>query len=155
AAIVLVLTWILVVGVKRSSRFNLLLVVTKLAALVFFIAVGIHFFDARNWFQPDAPSAWRSFAPNGWRGIATGAAIVFFAYIGFDAVPTAAEEPRAPPRHLPDRHSRITRHLHAALCRCGSGPHRHGPVARARHGGTVGNRSLGEGTHLGVHARRL
>src|SRR2546427_6740586 len=47
---------------------------------------GIHYFDSRDWFRPGAPSAWRSFAPNGWHGIATGAAIVFFAYIGFDAV---------------------------------------------------------------------
>jgi APA family basic amino acid/polyamine antiporter len=101
AVIVLLLTWLLVIGVKQSSRFNLWLVVTKLAVLAFFVAVGIYFFDLRNWFQPGAPSAWRSFAPNGWRGIATGAAIVFFAYIGFDAVSTAAEETRDPRRDLP------------------------------------------------------
>jgi APA family basic amino acid/polyamine antiporter len=101
AAIVLVITWILVVGVKTSARFNLWLVVTKLVVLLFFIAVGIHFFDARNWFPPDGSPAWRSFAPNGWHGIATAAAIVFFAYIGFDAVSTAAEETQDPTRVLP------------------------------------------------------
>jgi basic amino acid/polyamine antiporter, APA family len=101
AAIVLLLTWILVIGVKRSSRLNLWLVATKLVVLVFFIAIGIHFFDLSNWFRPGASSAWRSFAPNGWHGIATGAAIVFFAYIGFDAVSTAAEETRNPPHDLP------------------------------------------------------
>ncbi|OGP83780.1 MAG: hypothetical protein A2Y95_07135 [Deltaproteobacteria bacterium RBG_13_65_10] len=98
--IVLALTWILVVGVRLSARFNTIMVAVKLLVLGFFIFVGIRFFEIGNWFPPDAPSLWRGFAPNGLRGIMTGAAIVFFAYIGFDAVSTAAEETRRPERDL-------------------------------------------------------
>ena len=99
--IVTLLTWLLVIGVKESARFNFWMVATKLTVLGFFIAVGVRFFDLANWFPPDAPTAWQGFAPNGWHGIATGAAIVFFAYIGFDAVSTVAEETRNPARDLP------------------------------------------------------
>ncbi len=101
AAIVLAITWILFVGVEISSRVNRWLVSIKLAVLVFFITIGVYFFDVRNWFPPGAASAWQSFAPNGWHGIVTAAAIVFFAYIGFDAVSTAAEETHNPSRDLP------------------------------------------------------
>ncbi|HET6201395.1 MAG TPA: amino acid permease [Planctomycetota bacterium] len=100
-AIVLFLTWILVLGVKESSRFNTVMVGVKLVVLLFFVALGLSFFDAKNWFPPDAPSKWAGFAPNGFRGIMTGAAIVFFAYIGFDAVSTAAEEAKNPKRDMP------------------------------------------------------
>ena len=99
--IVLFLTWVLVLGIKESSRFNTVMVSVKLVVLLFFVIVGIHFFEAKNWFPPEAPSKWAGFAPNGFRGIMTGAAIVFFAYIGFDAVSTAAEETRNPKRNLP------------------------------------------------------
>ncbi|HKB16729.1 MAG TPA: amino acid permease, partial [Planctomycetota bacterium] len=100
-AIVLLITWVLVRGVKESSRFNAWMVGVKLVVLVFFVAIGLSFFDAKNWFPPDAPSRWAGFAPNGFQGIMTGAAIVFFAYIGFDAVSTAAEETRNPKRDMP------------------------------------------------------
>jgi APA family basic amino acid/polyamine antiporter len=99
--IVLLLTWLLVVGVKESARFNSVMVGTKLVVLLFFIIVGLKYFTLDNWFPPDAPSAWKGFAPNGFAGIMTGAAIVFFAYIGFDAVSTAAEEARDPKRDIP------------------------------------------------------
>ncbi len=92
AAIVLAITWVLVIGVKESSRLNALMVLVKLVVLGFFIAVGVAFVQ---------PANWHPFMPNGWHGVWAGAAIVFFAYIGFDAVSTAAEETRNPGRDLP------------------------------------------------------
>ena len=85
-------TWVLVIGIKESSRFNTAMVVLKLFILVFFILVGAFYVKPENW-QP--------FAPNGWAGIGTGAALIFFAYIGFDAVSTAAEECRNPQKDMP------------------------------------------------------
>ena len=85
-------TWVLVIGIKESSRFNTAMVVLKLVILVFFILVGAFYVKPDNW-QP--------FSPNGWAGIQTGAALIFFAYIGFDAVSTAAEECRNPQKDMP------------------------------------------------------
>ena len=85
-------TWLLVIGVKESARVNNAMVVLKLAVLAMFVGVGVFYVD---------PANWRPFAPNGWPGISTGAAIVFFAYIGFDAVSTAAEETKNPQRSMP------------------------------------------------------
>ncbi len=92
AAIVLLITWVLVIGVKESSRLNAVMVIMKLIVLAFFIVVGFNYVQ---------PANWKPFMPNGWHGIWAGAAIVFFAYIGFDAVSTAAEETRNPGRDLP------------------------------------------------------
>jgi APA family basic amino acid/polyamine antiporter len=91
-AIVMAITWILLLGVRESSRANNIMVVIKLLVLGFFIIVGSMYIDPANYVP---------FAPNGWRGIHQGAAIVFFAYIGFDAISTAAEETRNPQRNLP------------------------------------------------------
>ena len=90
--IVVFITALLVRGIKESSRFNELIVAVKLIVLLFFVLVGAFYVKPQNW----AP-----FAPNGFAGIKAGAAIVFFAYIGFDAVSTAAEETRNPKRDLP------------------------------------------------------
>ncbi|MCL4817638.1 MAG: amino acid permease [Vicinamibacteria bacterium] len=90
--IVALVTWLLVIGIKESARANNAMVVLKLAVLALFVGVGALYVDPANW-QP--------FAPNGWRGIHQGAAIVFFAYIGFDAVSTAAEETKDPQRNMP------------------------------------------------------
>jgi APA family basic amino acid/polyamine antiporter len=90
--IVAFITIILVVGVKESARFNSIMVAVKLVILLFFIVVGVFYIKPANW-QP--------FAPNGWSGIMTGAALVFFAYIGFDAISTTAEETKNPQRDLP------------------------------------------------------
>jgi APA family basic amino acid/polyamine antiporter len=92
AAIVLLITWVLVIGVKESSRLNGLMVLMKLVVLAFFVVVGFAYVQ---------PANWHPFMPNGWHGVWAGAAIVFFAYIGFDAVSTAAEETRNPGRDLP------------------------------------------------------
>jgi APA family basic amino acid/polyamine antiporter len=90
--IVMLITALLYVGVKESVRANNAMVVVKLLVLGLFIVVGAANIDSAN-FVP--------FAPNGWRGIHQGAAIVFFAYIGFDAISTAAEETRDPQRNMP------------------------------------------------------
>jgi APA family basic amino acid/polyamine antiporter len=91
-AIVMLITWMLLRGAKESARANNIMVVVKLIALALFIAVGATHLNAANY---------TPFAPNGFTGIHQGAAIVFFAYIGFDAISTAAEETRDPKRNLP------------------------------------------------------
>ncbi len=90
--IVAAITWLLVRGVKESARANNVMVAIKLAVLALFVGVGAMHINPENW---------RPFAPNGWTGIHQGAAIVFFAYIGFDAVSTAAEETKDPQRSMP------------------------------------------------------
>jgi APA family basic amino acid/polyamine antiporter len=91
-AIVAVITWLLMLGVRESARANNLMVAVKLLVLGLFVVVGAIHIDPANYVP---------FAPNGWRGIHQGAAIVFFAYIGFDAISTAAEETKNPQRNLP------------------------------------------------------
>ncbi|MBI5244244.1 MAG: amino acid permease [Elusimicrobia bacterium] len=91
-AIVLALTVLLVIGIKESTRFNNFMVCVKLVVLAIFIGVGFYYFKAENWVP---------FAPGGWKGIQVGAATIFFAYIGFDAVSTVAEETRDPKRDMP------------------------------------------------------
>jgi len=90
--IVAAITMILLIGIRESAWFNAGMVVFKLAVLTFFIFVGLRYVKAENW-QP--------FLPNGWQGLASGAAVIFFAYIGFDAVSTVAEEAKRPQRDLP------------------------------------------------------
>ena len=91
-AIVMLITVLLLRGAKESVKANNIMVVIKLLALALFIVVGATHLHAAN-FHP--------FAPNGFTGIHQGAAIVFFAYIGFDAISTAAEETKDPQRNLP------------------------------------------------------
>ena len=90
--IIAAITVILVIGIKESARTNTIMVLIKLVVLSLFIFVGFHYVK---------PANWTPFAPNGWAGIQAGAAIVFFAYIGFDAVSTVAEEVKNPKRDLP------------------------------------------------------
>jgi APA family basic amino acid/polyamine antiporter len=90
--IVALITIVLVIGIRESASLNSGMVILKLIVLAFFVAIGWRYTRPENW-QP--------FAPNGWGGIQAGAAIVFFAYIGFDAVSTVAEEVRNPARDLP------------------------------------------------------
>jgi APA family basic amino acid/polyamine antiporter len=94
-AIVALITVVLVVGIRESAVFNAVMVGIKIIVLGFFVAIGIRYFDISRM------DSWVEFAPNGWRGIQAGAAIVFFAYIGFDAVSTAAEETKNPKRDMP------------------------------------------------------
>jgi APA family basic amino acid/polyamine antiporter len=91
-AIVMFITWLLMRGARESVTANNIMVVIKLAALTLFVAVGATHLN---------PANYTPFAPNGFTGIHQGAAIVFFAYIGFDAISTAAEETINPQRNLP------------------------------------------------------
>ncbi len=90
--IILILTALLAMGIRHSARFNKIMVLIKVAAIALFISVAIPHVNLANW---------HPFAPFGWPGIASGAAVIFFAYIGFDAVSTAAEECINPQRDLP------------------------------------------------------
>ncbi len=91
-AIILLITALLVVGIRESATFNAIVVVLKVGVVLFVIAAGSGHVEPANW-QP--------FAPFGWSGIMAGSALVFFAYIGFDSVTTAAEESRNPERDMP------------------------------------------------------
>lgn len=90
--IVAAVTWVLYLGVRESTRANNIMVAVKLLVLGLFVIIGAQHINPENY---------TPFAPNGFRGIHQGAAIVFFAYIGFDAVSTAAEETKNPQRNLP------------------------------------------------------
>src|SRR6202051_2363896 len=94
--IALVITAILVVGIKESARFNAGIVVIKVAVVLFVIGLGSRYVSTANWGMD-----WHSFAPMGFSGIGAGAAYIFFAYIGFDAVSTTAQEAKNPQRDLP------------------------------------------------------
>jgi APA family basic amino acid/polyamine antiporter len=94
--IALVITAILVVGIKESARFNATIVVVKVCVVLFVIWMGFKYVNTENWGHD-----WSSFAPNGFSGIGAGAAYIFFAYIGFDAVSTTAQEAKNPQRDLP------------------------------------------------------
>jgi APA family basic amino acid/polyamine antiporter len=91
--ITLLVTLLLYIGIKESSRVNAILVIIKL------ILVGIFLWFGLPHFNPDV--YWEPFAPNGWIGIMSGAALIFFAYVGFDAVSTTSEEAKNPQRDLP------------------------------------------------------
>ena len=90
--IVMAVTWIVLVGIRETARFNTSLAVIKLAIIGFFLVLGAQYVR---------PEHWAPFAPNGLKGIGSAAAIIFFAYIGFDAVSTASEEARNPQRDMP------------------------------------------------------
>jgi APA family basic amino acid/polyamine antiporter len=94
--IALVITTILVVGIRESATFNAGIVILKVSVVLFVVYVGTGYINSANW-----GSDWSTFAPMGFGGIGAGAAYIFFAYIGFDAVSTTAQEARNPQRDLP------------------------------------------------------
>jgi basic amino acid/polyamine antiporter, APA family len=94
--IALVITGILAIGIRESARFNATIVVIKVSVVLFVIALGAKFINPDNWGH-----GWSEFAPHGLGGIGAGAAYIFFAYIGFDAVSTTAQEAKNPQRDLP------------------------------------------------------
>jgi APA family basic amino acid/polyamine antiporter len=94
--IALVITWILVIGIQESARFNATIVVIKISVVLFIIALGSRYIHHDNWGHD-----WQSFAPFGVAGISSAAAYIFFAFIGFDAVSTTAQESKNPQRDLP------------------------------------------------------
>ncbi|PGM51137.1 MULTISPECIES: amino acid permease [Bacillaceae] len=90
--IVLLVTFVLTRGVKESAKLNTVMVIVKLAVVILFIAIGVWYVE---------PGNWTPFMPMGFSGVTAGAAVVVFAYFGFDAVSTAAEEVKNPQRNLP------------------------------------------------------
>jgi len=90
--ITLLITWILFVGVRESAKFNNIIVVIKILVILLFVVLGITHVNLANM---------KPLMPFGWKGVMAGAAIIFFAYIGFDAVSTAAEETVNPKRDVP------------------------------------------------------
>jgi basic amino acid/polyamine antiporter, APA family len=94
--IALVITAVLVIGIKESARFNATIVMLKVGVVLFVILLGMRYVHPANW-----GTDWSTFAPMGFSGIGAGAAYIFFAYIGFDAVSTTAQEAKNPQRDLP------------------------------------------------------
>jgi APA family basic amino acid/polyamine antiporter len=90
--VTLLITWILYIGIRESARINNILVLVKIAVLLLFIFLGVSHVNLSNL---------KPMMPLGWKGVMAGAAIIFFAYIGFDAVSTAAEETKNPKRDVP------------------------------------------------------
>ena len=97
--VVAVITILLIVGIKESANFNNAIVVLKLAVILTFIGVGVFYINKSNW-HPFVPPV-DADGNFGWRGVVHGAAVIFFAYIGFDAVSTAAQEAKNPQRDMP------------------------------------------------------
>jgi basic amino acid/polyamine antiporter, APA family len=101
-AIILIglMTTLLVIGIKESARFNNFIVILKIAIVLLVIGFGFMYVNQANW-HPFVPANTGVYGHYGWSGIVRGAAVVFFAYIGFDAVSTAAQEAKNPQRDMP------------------------------------------------------
>ena len=105
-AVIICITWLLVIGIRESARFNNLIVAVKLTVIFLFIIFAAPHFNTSNWVTAANPEG-RFIPPNagdsiyGWSGVLRGAAVVFFAYIGFDAVSTTAQEAKDPNRDMP------------------------------------------------------
>ncbi len=94
--VALLVTTVLAIGIQESARFNAGIVAVKTSVVLMVVLVGIFFVKPANW-----GVSWSDFAPNGFAGIASGAAYIFFAYIGFDAISTTAQEARNPQKDMP------------------------------------------------------
>jgi len=121
--VLLVLTWILVRGISESATANNVMVGIKIAAILIFVIGAAHAVNTANW---------HPFLPNGIPGMLTGSAIVFFTYIGFDSVSTAAKNAAIPARYA-DRHHHHPDRLRGPLyCGC-AGAHRHRALVHTQH----------------------
>src|SRR3989454_7300511 len=106
AIVIVVITALLVAGIRETARFNNFIVAVKLVVIALFIVCAVPAFSTTNWISPSNPEG-AFIPPNagvgiyGWSGVLRGAAVVFFAYIGFDAVSTAAQEAKNPMRDMP------------------------------------------------------
>ena len=98
--IVAALSWLCYIGVQESTRINNIMVAIKISIIILFILVGVSFVDTANW-HPYLPQNAGGSGSFGWSGVMTGAAIIFFAYIGFDQAATTAQEARDPQRTVP------------------------------------------------------
>ncbi len=98
--IICIISGILIRGISESAKFNDFIVITKVAVVIFFIGIGYFFINYRN-YHPFLPPNTGTFGAFGWSGVLAAAGQIFFAYIGFDAVSTAAQEARNPKRDMP------------------------------------------------------
>ncbi len=98
--LIAIMTTLLVIGIRESARFNNLIVIVKLAIVLLVIGFGFMYVNQDNW-SPFIPPNTGEFGEFGWSGIVRGAGVIFFAYIGFDAVSTAAQEAKNPQRDMP------------------------------------------------------
>ncbi len=98
--IVGIMTTLLVIGIKESAKLNNIIVIIKVVVILLFIGFGISYIDVKNW-EPFIPENTGTFGQFGWSGILTAAGVIFFAYIGFDAVSTASQEAVNPKRDMP------------------------------------------------------
>ncbi len=98
--IVIATSWLLIVGVRRSASANAVMVLIKIAVIFIFIGLGIFYINPDN-FVPFIPENKGNFGEFGWSGVLRAAGVVFFAYIGFDAVSTAAQETKNPQKNVP------------------------------------------------------
>jgi basic amino acid/polyamine antiporter, APA family len=98
--IIAAITALCYVGIHQTSRFNAIVVAIKVAVIILFIGFGMFVVDGANW-QPFIPENTGTFGRFGWSGIVQASGIIFFAYIGFDAVSTAAQEAKNPQRDMP------------------------------------------------------
>ena len=138
------ITTVLVRGIKESTTFNAVMVIIKLAIVLFVIFVGMWYIDIANW-TPFAPFGYTGISFFGNRvagqvgkggeplGMLAGASTIFFAYIGFDAVSNQSEEAKNPQAGRADRDHRLPDPLHGALHRRGRRADRDGPVRQDRH----------------------
>ncbi len=99
--IVALVTVLLVIGIQESARVNNVIVFIKVAIVLAFIGIGAFYFNTENWGGKFIPDNTGEFGSYGWSGVFRGAGVVFFAYIGFDAVSTTAQEAKNPKRDLP------------------------------------------------------
>ena len=100
AIIVLLVSAILIIGIRESAGFNSVIVVVKVVVLLLFVGFGVAYVNRANW-HPFIPPNTGKFGEFGWSGVLRGAGVIFFAFIGFDAVSTAAQEARDPQRDMP------------------------------------------------------
>ena len=146
--IVFVITTLLVVGIKESAAFNNVIVCIKLAVVLLFIVGAAHAINPANW-HPFIPRNAGGFGHFGWSGVMMGAGVVFFAYIGFDAVSTAAQEAKNPQRDMPI--GIIASLLICTVLYSGGLGHRHRRDAVHRAGCARPDRPGGGPCRLGMH----
>ncbi len=131
--IVLLATTVLVIGIEESAKVNNLIVILKLAVVLLFVLFGFRYVNPENW-HPFIPPNTGTFGEFGWSGVFRGAGLIFFAYIGFDAVSTAAQEARNPQKDMPIGILGLARHLHGTLHRRLAHADRPGPVRPPQRG---------------------
>ncbi len=128
--VIAAITALCYVGIHQSARFNAVVVAIKVTVIVLFIGFGMWVVDGANW-TPFIPPNTGEFGKFGWSGVVQAAGIIFFAYIGFDAVSTAAQEAKNPQRDMPIGILAQPRGLHDAVRRGLGGADRHGALQRS------------------------